>query len=278
VNTKPLRLHAAVLGEPSERPPVLLLHGFTGSAEAWGGALLSGLAARRRVIALDLPGHGRSRIQEGEVAPDIEETVALVGVCLDELGVERADWIGYSMGGRVALAAAVLSPGRIRRLVLESASPGLETEEQRATRRTEDEALASHIEERGLEWFVDHWMGLPLFESQRRLPAEVLETARERRLANDPRGLALALRRLGTGSQPDFWPDLPLVEHPTLLITGGRDTKYEGIAERMGAGLPDVRWATLPSAGHTVHLEAPGAWLDAVTAFLDRDLEDPDQG
>ena len=278
MSTERLRLHAADLGERSERPPVILLHGFTGSSAAWGDRILAGLASTRRVIAVDLPGHGLSRIPEGEPAPDMEETVCLVGECLEAHEVERADWIGYSMGGRVALAAAVLSPDRIRRLVLESASPGLEAEEEREARRAEDELLAASIEERGLERFVDQWMSLPLFETQQRLPADVLEVARERRLANDPRGLALALRGLGTGSQPNFWPDLPLVRHPTLLVTGGRDSKYEGIAERMGAALPDVRWATLASAGHTVHLEAPGAWLDAVTAFLDRDLKDPDQG
>lgn len=272
------RLHASVLGELSGRPPVLLLHGFTGSSAAWGDAVLAGLAKGRRVIAVDLPGHGLSRIPEGVPGPDMEETVGIVGACLDAHGVAQADWIGYSMGGRVALAAAVLSPGRIRRLVLESASPGLGTEEERAARRVEDEALAARIEERGIECFVDHWMTLPLFESQRRLPDEVLRAARSRRLTNDPSGLALALRGLGTGSQPNFWPDLVLIRHPTLLITGGRDPKYEGIAERMGAELPDVRWATLPSVGHTVHLEAPGAWLDAVTAFLDGDPDDPDQG
>jgi 2-succinyl-6-hydroxy-2,4-cyclohexadiene-1-carboxylate synthase len=278
MSTGRLPLHASVLGEPSERLPVLLLHGFTGSSQAWGDPVLSALAATRRVIAVDLPGHGLSRIPDGGAGPDIEETVELIAACLDAREIATADWIGYSMGGRVALAAAVLSPGRIRRLVLESASPGLETEEERAARRAEDDTLASRIEERGIEWFVDHWMSLPLFESQHRLRAEVLEAARSRRLANDPHALAEALRALGTGSQPSFWPDLPLVAHAALLITGGLDAKYDAIAARMGAELPDVRWATLPGAGHTVHLEAPGAWLDAVTAFLDRDLEDPDQG
>jgi 2-succinyl-6-hydroxy-2,4-cyclohexadiene-1-carboxylate synthase len=250
--------------------PTLLLHGFTGSGEGWGEGILEGLARKGPVLALDLPGHG-----ENEPSPDPELYTldgllkALEGL-LDAQGIEAADWVGYSMGARVALAAAVTRPDRIRRLVLESGSPGLRSEDARARRRREDELLAQRIEARGIPAFVDFWMAQPLFATQARLPAVVLEDARRRRLRNDPRALARVLRGLGTGSQPSFWNDLTKVKLPILLLTGALDTRYTGIAEEMSERLPSATREVVPDVGHTVHLEHPRRWLQVVEAFLNR--------
>ena len=192
---------------------------------------------------------------------------ALMGL-LDDHGAESADWVGYSMGARLALAAAVEHPKRIRRLVLESGSPGLETAAARERRRRSDAALARRIESRGMEWFVEHWMGISLFATQRRLPAEVQAAERERRLANTPGALAVTLRGLGTGSQPSYWPRLGEVKAPTLLLTGAMDRKYEALARRMEAALPRARHRSVPGVGHAVHLEAPLRWLEEVQPFL----------
>lgn len=251
--------------------PALLLHGFTGSAAAWGQAVLEPLERDRDLLAVDLPGHGASPAPPDPEDVRIERVVEGLIELLDCRGVERADWVGYSMGGRVALAAAALRPERVHRLVLESGSPGLPTEAERARRRRDDEALARKLEERGIEWFVDHWMALPLFRSQASLPREVLAAARRRRLSNEPAALAAVLRGLGTGSQPSFWDHLPAIDAATLLVTGQLDAKYVAIAERMHRALPRARHVSVKGAGHTVHLEAPRAWVEAVTGFLDRD-------
>lgn len=248
--------------------PVLLVHGFTGSAEAWGEPIVRGLARAVPVLAADLPGHGASSAPSTPVEYEISRVVEGLLDVLDRRGVERADWVGYSMGGRIALAATVLRPDRVRRLVLESASPGLATPGARRRRRTQDEALARRIETQGLEWFVDHWMDLPLFRTQQRLPAPVLAAARKRRLAQDPRALAAVLRGLGTGVQPSYWEDLSQVETPTLILTGALDAKYEELAQRMVAALPRAVHRSVPGAGHTVHLEAPARWLEEVVPFL----------
>jgi 2-succinyl-6-hydroxy-2,4-cyclohexadiene-1-carboxylate synthase len=272
--------------------PVVLLHGFTGSSAAWGDALLRGLSEKRQVIAVDLPGHGASRRGEGAVmdvafsaASSLGGKVVLpltpgrtftdvVDLLVAHLGtrdIVRADWIGYSMGGRLALAVAVRHPERVRRLVLESASPGLETEAERTLRAAEDEELACQIEERGLEWFVTHWERLPLFKSQSSLPIEVQEGMRAVRLACDPNGLAGALRVLGVGAQPSYWGDLKKVGTPTLLVTGTLDAKFVDIALKMRRLMPNAEHLPIPGAGHTVHLESPSAWTGAVTRFLDRE-------
>lgn len=283
-------------------PPVLL-HGFTGSSASWGDVLLDGLAsAGLGPVMVDAPGHGA---RAGEANPadfTLERVEALVDGAVggvgsggsagrDPRGGRRGDprdgagddgsdggpagspfpLVGYSMGGRLALAYAVAHPERVSALVLESASPGLPTEEERAARRAADEALARRLEADGIEAFVDFWEGLPLFETRRALPARVRERQRALRLANDPRSLAASLRGLGTGALPGFWDALPGLDLPVLLLAGSLDRKFVGIAGRMAARLPRARQVVVPGAGHTVHLERPAAWLEAVVGFLGRE-------
>jgi 2-succinyl-6-hydroxy-2,4-cyclohexadiene-1-carboxylate synthase len=260
-----LVVRAEVLGEG---PPVLLLHGFTGSVEAWGEGILHGLAESHRVIAVDLPGHGRSDAPADPARYSLPAVMEDLACVLDELGATHADWIGYSMGGRVALGAATLAPERVNRLVLEGASPGLATEEERIARRAQDEELAERLERDGIEAFVDEWAALPIFASQQRLPRLIRDGERGRRLGNDPRALAACLRGLGTGSQPSYWERLGEVRAPVLLLTGEMDLKFTAIAAAMSESLPDCQVLTVPSAGHAVHLEAPEPWLEAVTSWL----------
>ncbi len=217
---------------------------------------------------MDLLGHGRSdrATEPGRYA--LEALVADLCDLLDTAGVEAADWLGYSMGGRLALGAAVLAPDRVRRLVLESASPGLSTEEERSARRISDAGLARRIRAGGIEGFVEEWEAQPLFATQDRLPASLRAEQRRRRLAGDPEALAACLGGLGVGSQPSFWEDLPGVSPPTLIVVGERDPKFLEIGRRMSDQLPSPRLAVIADAGHAVHLEAPAALLSVVTAFL----------
>lgn len=172
------------------------------------------------------------------------------------------------MGGRLALHHAVRAGSSVRGLILESSSPGLETDEAREARRRADEALADRILEIGVESFVDEWQALPLFGSQRRLPAELRAAQRSRRVRNDPASLAATLRGLGTGALPSLWHRLEEVHAPTLVIVGGLDEKFVDIGRRMVDRLPDARLSVVSDAGHAVHLERPDAWLDLVTGFL----------
>lgn len=216
-------------------------------------------------MLVDLPGHGR---HAGITAP-WRFTLEGMDATLDRAsGGEPMDLVGYSMGGRLALAYTVRNPGRVRSLVLESASPGLADAEERARRREEDEVLARRLETEGVERFVDHWEALPLFESQRGLPQEVRSRHRALRLRNDPRSLAAALRGLGTGALPSYWDALGGITVPVLLVVGSLDLKFVEIARRMAGLLTDARVAEVPGAGHAVHLERPAAWLEAVTGFL----------
>jgi len=244
----------------------VLLHGFTGSAASWGDALVDDLASRVGApVLVDLPGHG-SRV--GERDPEaftLERTWELI----EEALPEPAPLVGYSMGGRLALSYAVEHPERVSALVLESASPGLLTAEERARRRTSDEELARRLEQDGTGAFVDSWEELPLFASRKALPDEVRARQRALRLSNDPRSLASSLRGLGTGALPSYWEALGELGLPVLLLVGAFDAKFQAIAGHMADRLPRARQVVVPEAGHTVHLERPGAWVDAVGRFLD---------
>jgi len=216
-------------------------------------------------VLLDLPGHGR---HAGDAAP-WRFTFDAVEAEITALSREEpVDLVGYSMGGRFALAYAARNPGGVRRLVLESASPGLETEDERAERRASDEVLARQIEEQGVEAFVERWEALELFESQGSLPPTTRATHRARRLLNHPRSLAASLRGMGTGALPSYWASLAGLRVPVLVVVGALDRKFSAIGARMTKLLPDARLVEVAGAGHTVHLERPDAWLGAVTAFL----------
>lgn len=254
--------------DAGDGPPLVLLHGFGGSGEAWPPPLLEGLARSYRVITLDLHGHGRSGAPAGPAGYAMTAVVEDLAGLVEGLGARRAHWVGYSMGGRVALGVAALEPGRVDRLVLESASPGLATEAERARRREEDEALARSLENGGVEAWVDDWMARPLFQTQRALPDALRASERARRLRNRPHALAACLRGLGTGAQPSFWERLGALDAPTFLMTGELDARFTETARRMHERLPHSERVVVEGTGHAVHLERPGAWIDAVMGFL----------
>lgn len=243
----------------------MLLHGFTGSAAAWGGSVVDGLAgAGLPPVLVDLPGHGA---RAGEADP-ARFTLGTTLQVIEEAGDWPADLVGYSMGARIALHFVASRPGLVRRLVLESGSPGLATEQERAERRAADEALARRIVDEGLVPFVDFWESQPLFESRRAMADDVVALQRALRLRNDARSLAASLVGAGTGALPSLWEALPRLAVPTLLIAGELDRKFVDAGRRMALAMPDARLVVVPRAGHTVHLERPAAWLEAVTAFL----------
>lgn len=109
-----MRLHIHAWGDPAA-PPVVCLHGVTGHGERYKRLAEQRWAASHHVVALDLRGHGRS----GYDGPwDFATHVADLVETTDALGIERADWVGHSFGGRLVLELAARHPERIRRAVL----------------------------------------------------------------------------------------------------------------------------------------------------------------
>ena len=158
-------------------PALVALHGFTGSTTTWH-PLAQAIGSEYAVIAIDILGHGASAKPTEPSRYAMERTIEdLLGV-LDALSITTAHWLGYSMGGRIALSLALAAPERCNSLVLESASPGIANADERAKRVASDESLAGMLERDGIERFVDYWETLPLWASQTRLPEGARQTLR----------------------------------------------------------------------------------------------------
>lgn len=250
-----------------EGEPVLILHGFTGSAESMEG-VSDRLRAHFRVHRVDLVGHGQSESPSNAEAFTMPQCVAQLHALLGALDLPRVSVIGYSMGGRAALSLAVAHPDRIRRLVLVGASPGLAGAEERAARRKADAQLADRIEREGLEAFVDQWMANPLFASQVRLGEAALARARAERLRGSVSGLTRSLCGMGTGSMPPLHDALAHLALPVLCVVGEEDEKFLAIARRMVAALPLGELEVIAESGHAAHLEQPEAFAQAFMAFV----------
>lgn len=253
--------------EEGEGSPVVMLHGFSGSADSMAG-LAKRLARHHRVIRIDLVGHGLSQKPADPEAYTMDAAVRQVLDVIQQRCDEPVALIGYSMGARVALAAALTAPELFRAVVLISGTAGIADPARRAARQTADEALADRIEAEGIEWFADHWMSQPFFETQRRLGPEHVAEARRQRLDNDPKALANVLRGMGTGAQPSYWHLLSRLEVPLLFITGEEDRKFSEIGEQIVAAVPQGMLVVVPDAGHATHLEAAGDVTEVVEHFI----------
>jgi 2-succinyl-6-hydroxy-2,4-cyclohexadiene-1-carboxylate synthase len=249
----PHRLHAETWGRGD---PVVLVHGFTQSGRAWG-SIGEELGRRHQVRAVDAPGHGRS----AGVQASLTAGADLMATAAPTL----AAWVGYSMGGRYALHVALQHPDQVARLVLVSATAGIDDAAERATRRRSDEVLATRIEEEGLEPFVRWWLQQPLFAT---LPPEAADL--DSRLTGTAVGLASSLRLAGTGTQQPLWDRVGDLTMPVLVLAGELDTKYVQLAERLATTIgPNARLAVVAGAGHACHLERTDRFLAEVQPFLD---------
>ncbi len=243
---------------PPDAPPVLALHGFTGSADTMAD-VAGCLLPTYRVIVPDLVGHGRSSAP-GDIADyTLEACVDQLAALLDRLGAAPAHLLGYSMGGRVALALAAWQPDRVRSAACIGASAGIDEPMERSERQARDEALADSIERDGVPTFVDRWMALPLFASQSCLGEPFLDGARRQRLDNSPTGLANSLRGMGTGAQPPLHIELARTAVPIRLVVGADDAKFRAIGADLAARLPSAELIEIAGAGHAAHLEQPAA-------------------
>ena len=234
---------------------MILVHGFTQSADAWQ-PLAERIATRHEVLALDAPGHGRS----AEIRAGLWDGARL----LSEAG-GRGAWIGYSMGGRLLLHVALTRPDLVERMVLVSASGGIDDAEERAARVASDEQIARRVERDGVEAFVRWWLDRPLFAT---LPDAA--AALDARLGGTSAGLAWSLRLAGAGRQEPLWDRLGGIEVRVLVVVGELDAAYRQRGERLVRAIgPNARLEVVAGAGHACHLEQPEAWLAVVAPFLD---------
>ena len=199
----------------------------------------------------------------------MEHAVADLTGLLDQMNISRAAWLGYSMGGRVALQYAVAQPARVAALVLESASPGIADPTERAARVRSDEALADFVEREGLAAFVDRWERLPLFATQARLPTATRDTPAAGSAWRTTRSAwPTHSAGIGQGAQEPLHDRLGDVEAPTLLVVGEEDAKFRYLATEMASAMPAARVEVVAGSGHAPHLEQPHEFQRIVLDFL----------
>lgn len=236
----------------------VFLHGFTQTHHHWTDVahrLAGHLGSQPRLAGVDLPGHGLA-------ADDLDGTIDTIGPRLAALA-GPGTYVGYSMGGRIALVAAAGGHPHLERLVLIGATPGIEDDDERSERARLDRERATRVEAIGVEAFLDEWLRMPMFA---RLPADPRGLAHRR--SNTIAGLAHSLRDYGTGAQTPLWDALPAIRIPVLVLAGALDTKFAAIGERMASLLPDARFETVPDAGHAAHTEQPDDVVESIGRWL----------
>jgi len=237
----------------SAAPRVVLLHGFLGSPEDFD-------ALRRDLADFACEAPDLARLRGRDVAALADELAASLGP-----RPPRAV-LGYSLGGRVALALAVRHPHAAERFVAVSAHPGLRDPAERARRAAADDLLAEDLLRNGMEAFVDSWYRQPLFAPLRTHAA--FDDLRSRRGGGAPGPWAALLRGCSPGRTEPTWDRLASIGDRLAFITGELDAKYRDLAAEAARHAPAARFATVADAGHAVHLERPAALAAAVRPFL----------
>lgn len=229
------------------------VHGFTQTAQSWTPVIRK-LSDNFTCTIVDAPGHGNStdgHLSLQECGDAIAETIP------------KGTLVGYSMGARMALHAALQHPEHIERLVLISGTPGIETEAERLSRITSDNTLADHIETVGVHQFIEEWLSNSLFSGLSREMAQIDE-----RVKNRASGLAASLRFAGTGTQKPLWTELHQLQMPVLIVVGEDDDKFVSIGQRMAAAISHSTFEIIRHAGHTAHLEQVDVFVDTLVTWL----------
>jgi pimeloyl-ACP methyl ester carboxylesterase len=218
-------------------PPLVLLHGLAGS-DAWWKRNVPALAAAFQVVAIDLPGFGSSHPDSRLI---LDEVPAQVDALLGELGIERANVMGHSMGGLVAGGLAADHPERVDRLILVDA---------------------------GFLSFDPTWrhrligplQTLP-WTSPSILPILVRDAIR-----SGPVRMARATAQV---MRKDWRHKLPAISAPTLVIWGEHDRVCNPrIGKQIVAAVPDARLVVIRGAGHNPMWEKPAEFNREVLEFL----------
>jgi 2-succinyl-6-hydroxy-2,4-cyclohexadiene-1-carboxylate synthase len=241
-------------------PALICLHGFMGGTGDWH-SFAENLPSCE-VISVMLPGH------DGHRPGDFSERLIAT---LDALGRPSGVLVGYSLGGRLGLRAALEFPERFPVFVGVSTTAGLEGDLERRARFVADQKLADRLracDSEGFEEFLSEWWNLPVFDSPYR-KTEAFEGFLSSRRRLDPNLLADCLELWSPGVLSSLWSDLAGYPGRALLVAGECDGKYSRLAERMAAALRSGGNEILAGCGHRILEENPEGLARCVAGFLE---------
>ena len=243
-------------GADQPGPPILIAHGLYGSARNLG-VVAKRLSDTRRVLAVDMRNHGASPWFDShsyaDLASDLAEVVAVHG--------GQADVVGHSMGGKAAMALALLHPNLVRRLIVADIAPVTYGHTQQMmidamrkvdlaqieTRRDADLQLAEHVAEDGVRAFL--LQSLDVKGRAWRLNLDVLERFMPRIIG---------------------WPDLSGTFGGPVLFLSGALSDYVQPDHRpaIKALFENAKFAKIPDAGHWLHADKPREFEATIRAFM----------
>lgn len=251
----------------NDNPPLLFLHGFTGSSEDWR-AIANQVNKSFSSIGFDLIGHGKSASPESEELYSAEAIANQINNIIELTVRGRVIPVGYSMGGRAALNFAVKYPEKVAALILESTTPGIKDNKLRNERVKSDGEIIQFIKTRTIGEFIDYWMEKEIFNTQRRFSEEKRKRIKEAKLRNNLVGLANSLQEFGTGKMPPLFEHLNEIKCKILLTTGKLDTKFTNINKEILNLFPEAEHKIIKNAGHNTHLEEPVNFIKELNQFL----------
>jgi pimeloyl-ACP methyl ester carboxylesterase len=228
--------------------PLVLVHGFTGSADDWDG-VVSDLSAARVVVTVEHRGHGEGTNTGDAATYTFDQLAADLAATLDALDLGPVDLLGHSMGGIVAMRF-LLSGGieRVRSLVL------MDT----GARPSRDEGSAAFLRA-GLDRAREHGM-LAVYEAMERfVPEDDRARVRGSLTRMDPVAFCTLGEELLT--YPSMLDDLAALRVPTTVLVGESDHGLRGAADDLAATIPGSTLVVIPDAAHSPQLENQAAWL-----------------
>jgi len=243
-------------------PPIVLTHSFLCDGSLFE-AQVPVLARSHRVVNVDLRGHGRSGAAES--AFSIQDLVDDVLVILDAERIEKAVWMGLSIGGFLSLRAALTRPERVRALILMDTDAGPES----AWNKVQYKAMYWLYEAFGARIIVSRVLPIMLGRTTLRSRPQIV--AWFRRLLLDARVKSMGSAIEAIMGRDDVSERLGEIRVPTLVLVGEEDaalpvSKSEVIARRV----PGAELQIIPQAGHLSAAENPEAVTLALTGFLSR--------
>lgn len=241
---------------------VVLMHGFLCSGEMWSYQVPD-LARSHRVLNVDMRGHGESGpVEEPFRIVDLVDDVVTI---LDEVGVESAVWAGLSIGGMIALRAALAAPDRVEALIVVDSSAEVDPALARAKYRL----LGAVARVVGIRPVLGPVIRLMFGRSTRRDQPELVAEWRQRfaevHVPSILAGLESLIRRRPTLDR------LGEIRVPTLVVVGEEDTSLPPSRSRaIAAAITGAELVVVPEAGHLSALEQPQAVTEAMREFLDQ--------
>lgn len=242
-----VRIHYRVEGSG---PPLVLYHGFSAESTDWyETGYVDALKDDFQLIVLDARGHGASDKPHDEALYPIGRQYTDVPVLLDELGIERTHYMGYSMGGRVGYALGAFHPERLRSLIIGGIGP-FESD------RAHIQRFIDLMRQGTAAWVSGWWDKEGLTTSPGR---------RSRILAADAEAFVAVLR--GSLNFQGYGDKLAGITTPSLIYAGDQDG-YHDDARRGAAAMPNATFVSLPGLNHITGHTRSDQVLPHVQAFL----------